>query len=82
MLEAPGTVTVHQVTVTTDTPGFTAEIEAGDSATGPFTPVSDGQTVGARTTFDLSGADARYLVVWITNLGPLSQAHVNEVSAS
>jgi len=31
---------------------------------------------------DLSNATGSYFVVWITDLGPLSQAHVNEVSAS
>jgi tRNA A-37 threonylcarbamoyl transferase component Bud32 len=82
VLGAGRSVTLHHVTVTTDTPGFTAELEAGDSATGPFHPVSDLQTVNGRTTFDLRDARGSYFVVWITNLGPLSSAHVNNVSAS
>ena len=82
VLDAGKSVTVHHVTVTTDTPGFTAVIEAGDTTTGPFQPVSDPQTVSGQATFDLRNAHARYYVVWITNLGPLASAHVNNVSAS
>ncbi len=79
---AGGTVTLHHVTVTTDTPGFTAEIQAGDSANGPFHAVSSPQAVNSETTFDLSDAKAPYFVVWITDLGTLSKAHVNEVTAN
>src|SRR5207248_11671708 len=82
VLDAGKSVTVHHVTVTTDTPGFTAGIEAGDTGSGPFQPVSDPQTVSGQATFDLRNAHARYYVVWITNLGPLASAHVNNVSAS
>ena len=82
VLRAGSTVTLHHLTVTTDTPGFSAEIQAGDSAGGPFRTVSAVQTVGAQTTFDLSDAKARYFVVWITSLGSLSVAHVNDVRAS
>jgi hypothetical protein len=38
--------------------------------------------VSGTTTFDLQDARGRYYVVWITNLGSLSSAHVNDVSAS
>jgi serine/threonine-protein kinase len=82
VLDAGGSVTVSHLTVTTDTPGFTAEIQAGDSPNGPFHQVSGPQTVSSRTTFDLSNARGSYYVVWITDLGPTSQAHVNEVTAS
>ena len=69
------------MTVTTDTRGYTAEIEAGDSAGGPFTPVSSSQLVNGTTVFKLHGAAARYYVVWITDLGSNSSVHVNEVTA-
>jgi hypothetical protein len=82
VLKEDGTRTVDHLTVRTDTPGFTAEIEAGDSPSGPFTPVSSPQTVGASTTFDVSSSHSQYYVVWITDLGSLSSAHVNEVTAS
>jgi hypothetical protein len=82
VLDAGRAVTVHQVTVTTDTPGFTAEIQAGAAAGGPFQTVSDPKPVSGQTTFDLRDAHARYYVVWITNLGSNASAHVNNVSAS
>jgi serine/threonine-protein kinase len=81
VLDAGSAVTLHHLTVSTDTPGFTAAIRAGDSPDGGFHDVSGPQTVGGRTTFDLSNAKARYFVVWITNLGPHDQIHVNEVTA-
>jgi serine/threonine-protein kinase len=63
-----------------DTPGFTAEIRAGDAAGGPFVTVSEEKTAGARTAFqlDTSGDDYRFLLVWITD--PNGRAHVNEVT--
>jgi eukaryotic-like serine/threonine-protein kinase len=82
VLDAGGPVTVHHVTVTSDTPGFTAAIQIGDGRDGPFRTVSAARTVGAQTTFDLADAHGHYLVVWITDLGSLSSAHVNDVSAS
>ena len=69
------------LTVTTDTPGFTARIQAGDSVSGPFADDSSSETVGASTTFHLNGATARYYVVWITQLPPGDAAHVNEATA-
>jgi serine/threonine-protein kinase len=72
---------VAQLAVSTDTPGFTAEIRAGDSAEGPFdTVVGESKTVEASTTWDLEETDSRYLTVWITDLDRV--AHVNEVKAS
>ncbi len=69
-----------QVAITTDTPGFTAEILAGESPEGPFERVADGKTVGAAATWELADTEAPYLVIWITALDRV--AHVNEVKAS
>ena len=80
VLDAGEESTPSQLAVTTDTPGFTAEIRAGDSPEGPFQTVAAGQPVGATTVWDLDGSAARYYVVWITALE--SVAHVNEVEAS
>jgi serine/threonine-protein kinase len=82
VLDAGRTVALKSVTVTTDTPGYTAEIQAGTSAAGPFATDSSPQTVGARTTFTLNGKSARYYVVWITNLTASGIAHVNEVKGA
>jgi len=71
-----GSLTVH-----TPTPGFVAQIRAGDSAQGPFTDDSASQTVGSATTFHLAGTTAQYYVVWITRLPPGGKAEISEVSS-
>ena len=72
---------LSQIAVTTDTPGFTAEIRAGASPQGPFdTVVGPSRTVVASTTWDLEGAETRYYAVWITRLDRV--AHVNEAVAN
>ena len=81
LLDARRTRKLSQLTVTSTTPGFTALIEAGASPSGRLKHVSDSQTVGTSTKFTLHGADARYYVVWITDLGQNTQVHVNEVTA-
>jgi serine/threonine-protein kinase len=80
VLDAGREVEPGEITVATDTPGFKAEIRAGDSSEGGFRTVSDNQTVNDTTTFDLRDARARYFLVWITDLD--GSAHVNEVRAS
>ncbi|HEY6584717.1 MAG TPA: protein kinase [Gaiellaceae bacterium] len=80
VLDAGQEAAPSRITVTTDTPGYQAEIRAGDSPSGPFDAVSDNQTVNETTTFQLNDAKARYFVVWITDLD--GSAHVNEVKAS
>ena len=81
VLDAGRARKVSKLVVSSDTPGFTAEIEAGNSSSGGFRPVSDSQRAARRTTFSVKGANARYYVVWITDLGPNSSVHVNEVTA-
>ncbi len=80
VLDAGGAVKLGSITVTTDTPGYTALIMAGDSEAGAFSDDSSSQTVGASTTFSLNGATARYYVIWITRLPPGDVAHVNEAT--
>ena len=82
VLDAGKTVDLSELGIATDTPGFTAQIRAGDSAGGPFHAVSSSETVSSKTVFTLHDAKARYFVVWITKLGGgYDYAHVNEVSA-
>jgi hypothetical protein len=69
---------VSSLTVRTDTPGFTAEIRAGDSPTSFDETVAAEQTVKRTTTFELD-TDRPYLVLWITSLD--GRAHVNEITA-
>jgi hypothetical protein len=79
LLDARKAVRLTRLTLTTDTPGYTALIEAGPAASGPFQAISGARTVAATTTFLLHGSAARYDVVWITKLDHV--AHVNEVRA-
>ena len=78
VLKASGTS--DQIAVTTDTPGFTAEVRAGASPQGPFETVGAGKVVQSTTTWDLQSHDAQYYVIWITQL--IGSAHVNEVKAN
>jgi eukaryotic-like serine/threonine-protein kinase len=81
VLHAGSAKKIRTITVTTDTPGFTAEIQAGDAQAGPFAPASGTKAAGPRTTFTLDGTSHRYYVVWITDLGTNSSVHINEVTA-
>jgi predicted Ser/Thr protein kinase len=82
VVAAGGSVALKSLTLQSDTPGFRAEILAGNSQNGPFVVDSSPQQVGSRTTFALRGHESRYYVIWITNLGSHSSAHVNEVSGA
>jgi eukaryotic-like serine/threonine-protein kinase len=78
VLETSGDVS--QLALSTDTPGYTAEIRAGTSARGPFDDVvGEAKSVGETANWELD-TDARFLVIWITRLDAV--AHVNEVRAS
>jgi serine/threonine protein kinase len=81
LIDAGRTRKLSQLAVSSDTAGFTAQIKAGSSPSGPYGPVSNSETVGSHTTFSLHGAAARYYVMWITDLPPGDSAHVNEVTA-
>jgi eukaryotic-like serine/threonine-protein kinase len=81
VLDAGQPVEVSEVRVQTDTPGYRAEIRAGNNLAGGFTAVSKAQTVAGTTSFEVDPkAPARYYVVWITRLAG-DVAHVNEVHA-
>jgi eukaryotic-like serine/threonine-protein kinase len=78
---AARSVKPKSLTIGTDTPGFTAQIKAGDSAAGPFRPVSGSKTVtGTLARFNLSGG-GRYFLVWITDLGGHDQIRIDTVRA-
>jgi eukaryotic-like serine/threonine-protein kinase len=81
VLAAGGPVKLTQLTVTTPTPGFTAEIQASDSPSGGFTADSSSQTVNGTTTFTLDGRTATYYLVWITQ-PPSTRTEISEVTAT
>jgi len=80
VLDAGEPTELEQIALTSDTPGFSAEIQAGTSPTGPFETVSENKPVNGETTWELDGTEAQYYVVWITEL--IGSAHINEVTAS
>jgi serine/threonine-protein kinase len=79
VLDAGKPVEPSQLSVSTDTPGFTAEIQAGESPSGPFQRVSPSKQVEGTTAFPLDGDPARYYLVWITSLD--GRARITEVTA-
>jgi serine/threonine protein kinase len=81
VLDAGSPRKVSKITITTDTFGFTAEIQSGTSPTGPFQPVSHELTISGTTTISINSPAAQYYVIWITDLGGNDSAHVNEVTA-
>jgi eukaryotic-like serine/threonine-protein kinase len=82
VFEPSKTANVKKVKLTTDTPGFTAQIKASDSPTDGFGPVSPTRTVGASATFPITDGTRRYYLLWITKLpADGSFAHVNEITA-
>jgi eukaryotic-like serine/threonine-protein kinase len=81
VLDAGRSMKLAQLRVTTPTPGFVAEVQVGDSESGPFAADSSSQTVGATTTFTLDGKTGKFYVVWITQLPPEGRAEISEVTA-
>jgi serine/threonine-protein kinase len=83
VLDAKRVVQLHQFGVVTMTPGFTAVIRAGDSATNFPDTVSTSQTVSGSTTFTIVGTPHRYYLLWITRLGQsYNTARINEIKAT
>jgi hypothetical protein len=87
VVSAGAAVEPTTISLRTDTPGFTAVVEAGDSPTGPFARVSSPQTCSTVTRFALNvPGPRRYYLLWITTLptstGPAFHADVNEIDAT
>jgi eukaryotic-like serine/threonine-protein kinase len=84
VLDARGDVQLQKLGFATETPGFTAEIKAGDSENGPFDDVVAGpQVVGRQARFTIASGKHRYYLIWITRLGAgYRTARINEVSAT
>jgi len=80
LLDAGSPVKLASISVETPTPGFQAEIRAGSSPDGPFSPVSESKTVADSTTFTLDGTTAQYYVVWITSLPSTADGYKAEIS--
>ena len=82
VVDAGRPVRASRVVVTTETPGYAAEIRVGSSAAGPFVSVSGPTTTSPRTTFALRPRSGRYLMVWITSMPAERAAAVNEIAVT
>ena len=82
VVDAGRPVKASRVVVTTETPGYDAEIRVGDSATGPFVAVSGSKAATPRTAFALKPRSGRYLMVWITSMPAGGVAAVNEIAVT
>jgi eukaryotic-like serine/threonine-protein kinase len=85
VLDAGHAVQLHHLGLSSSTPGFTAEIRAGDSKTGPFDAVvGASQVVGTNGTvqYTLTDGAHRYYVIWITDLGGRGTVQINDVRAN
>ena len=87
VIDAGSSGGLSELTVTSDLPGWTAEIKAGDSSTdfSAARTVGEPRLVDDRTTWSLERVNARYYLIWITAMARDStgkqRAHVNEVTA-
>ena len=79
VLDAGRTVRPVSLAVSSETPGYDAQIQGGTSPEGPFVPVSGSKRVTGRTAFALRPLRGRYLMVWITSMPSGGLAAVNEV---
>ena len=85
VLDAGKSEQLHKLGFTTQTPGFTAEIRAGDAENGPFTDVVGASQVvsGQHATYKITGGPHEYYVIWITRLGQgYRSARINAVDAN
>ena len=82
VLDAGTAKEVGSITVHSSTPGFTAEILAGNTVGSGMKVDASKQTAGGTTTFDLKATTPfRYYIVWITDLGSNSSVRLEEVTA-
>jgi hypothetical protein len=81
VVAASGPVKLAHLTLMTPTPGFTAQIKAGDSPSGGFTADSSPQAVNGTTTFTLDGKTAKYYVIWITKPS-VDRVEISEVKGT
>ena len=82
VVDAGRPVKASHVVVTTETPGYTAQVRVGTSPEGPFVTVSKPKVTTPRTTFALRPRGGRYLMLWITSMPAGGEAAVNELTAT
>jgi eukaryotic-like serine/threonine-protein kinase len=84
VLDAGRAVQLHRLGIATSTPGFTAEIRAGDSRDGSFPDLVAGpESVQSQTQFPIRSGEHRYYLIWITRLAPsFGSVRINDVAAT
>jgi hypothetical protein len=82
VLDAGRAVRASRVIVTTETPGYDAQVRVGSAPTGRFVAASGSKQTAGRTTFVLKPHRGRYLMLWITSMPPDGVAAVNEIGAT
>ena len=82
VVDAGRPVKASHVVLTTETPGYTAQVRVGTSPEGPFVTVSEPKVTRPRTTFILRPRNGRYLMLWITSMPAGGEAAVNELTAT
>jgi serine/threonine-protein kinase len=81
VVDAGRSVKARSLTILSSSPGYRAVIRTANTEFGPFTDDSKSETGSATTTFVLDGTQARYYLIWITNLGPDDQVRIEDVTA-
>jgi hypothetical protein len=87
VVDAGRPVRLATLRLQSETPGFTAEIQAGTRPEGPFTRIVRGRKIGASTVVRVGGkSPRRYVLIWITQLGATPRTggavRINEVRAT
>jgi tRNA A-37 threonylcarbamoyl transferase component Bud32 len=86
-IELTGRRSVAQLKVTSTTQGWAASTYVSDTEPATGAPVSSWgdptvshANIDGDATFDLKGRKGRWVLLWLTNIGPLGQASINELS--
>ena len=86
-IEVSGSSTLRTLTVTSPTVGWSASSYVSPTAVATGQPVSSWgsptdskSAINGSTTFNLGGRKGRYVLLWITNLGPSLSAQVAELA--
>ncbi len=80
---------LHRLSVTSATQGWAAQaytsataVATGQSVSAWGSPTATQTDIRGNTTFDLGGHQGRYVLLWLTNLGPADQASIAEVTVT
>ena len=88
-IQLKGTAVLHHLVVTSTTVGWAAQTYTSDKAVASGQPVTAwGSPTATQTdingsaTFSLAGRRGQWVLLWLTNLGPQFQTHINELAVN